>query len=243
MRYREQASSPLMSRRTEAVRYTAVHKRAAFSLLLLTAITSCGRSGPVMSHSASAREDIIARLPQKDVQPFIAALRSGMPDLTGNINISEWRDYGGTSRADANVYIAAIDDAKQKATAIARHVNAKLGAIESITEYDGPVGAAPAPGATQLKGSSVMVRSDAPIALAVTYTLSSAGSISVFGLADAAAHGAPQGVDVSVSVNAPSIAEAWNRAGGVESYVRQVGRKFGLTGSAISINNTGLDRY
>lgn len=182
-------------------------------------------------------------MPQKDVQPFIAALRSGMPDLTGNINISEWRDFGGTSRADANVYIAAIDDAKEKATAIARHVNARLGSIESITEYDGPAAAAPAPQGAQLKGSSVMVRSDGPIALAVTYALSNAGSISVFGLADATAHGVPQGVDVSVSVNGPSIAEAWSRAGTIETYVRQTSRKFGLAGSAISINNTGLDRY
>jgi hypothetical protein len=196
-----------------------------------------------MSHSANVREEIVARMPQKDVQPFIAALRSGMPDLTGNINISEWRDFGGTSRADANVYIAAIDDAKEKATAIARHVNARLGSIESITEYDGPAAAAPAPQGAQLKGSSVMVRSDGPIALAVTYALSNAGSISVFGLADATAHGVPQGVDVSVSVNGPSIAEAWSRAGTIETYVRQTSRKFGLAGSAISINNTGLDRY
>jgi len=196
-----------------------------------------------MPHSANVREEIIARLPQKDVQPFIAALRSEMPELTGNINISEWRDFGGTSRADANVYIAALDDAKQKATAIARHVNTTLGAIQSVVEYDGQAGAAPAPRGMQLKGVSVMVRSDGPIALAVTYALSNAGSISVFGLADATAHGAPQGVDVSINVNGPSIAEAWSRAGTVEAYVRRVGRKFGLTGSAISISNTGLDRY
>jgi len=198
-----------------------------------------------MPHSANVREDIVARMPQKDVQPFIAALRTGTPDLHGNVNISEWRgDYGGgTSRADANVYVAAIDDAKQKAAAIAQHVNARLDAIESVTEYDGPAGAASSPRSMQLKGSSVMVRTDGPIALAVTYAISNGGSISVFGLADAAAHGAPQGVDVGINVTGATVAEAWARAGEVENYVRQVGKKFGLTASAISINNTGFDRY
>lgn len=197
-----------------------------------------------MTHSANVREDIVARMPQKDVQAFIAALRTGTPELRGNVSISEWRgDYGNTSRADANVYVAAIDDAKQKATAIAQHVNARLGAIESVTEYDGPAGAAPSPRTMQLKSSSVMVRTDGPIALAVTYAISNGGSISVFGLADAAAHGAPQGVDVGINVTGATVAEAWARAGEVENYVRQVGKKFGLTDSAISINNTGFDRY
>ncbi len=181
---------------------------------------------------------------EKDVQPFISALRTGAPELTGNVNISEWRgDYGGTSHADATVYVAALDDAQQKASAIARHVNAKLGSMLSVTEYDGPAGAAPSGQNIQLKGSSVMVRTDGPVALAVSYALSSGGSVSVFGLADAAAHGAPKGVDISVNVSGPSIAESWNRAGTIESYIRQAAHKFGLSGAAISISNTGFDRY
>ncbi len=197
-----------------------------------------------MAHGANAHEDIVARMPEKAVQPFIAALRTSAPDLTGNVNISEWRgDYGATSHADASVYVAAIDDAQQKASAIARHVNVKLGPIESLTEYDGPTGAASVGGNIALKGSSVMIRSEGPIALAVTYALSNGGSVSVFGLADAAAHGAPQGVDIGVNVTGPSIADAWAHAGNIENAVRQTARKFGLSDAAISINNTGFDRY
>jgi len=212
--------------------------------LLLCAVSACSQpNSNAAPHGANVREEIIARMPEKTVQPFIAALRTSAPEVTGNVNISEWRgDYGGTSRADANVYVAAINDAQQKASAIARHVNARLGSIQSVTEYDGPAGAAPSGQNMRLKGSSVMVRTDGPVALAVTYGLS-AGSVSVFGLADAAAHGAPKGVAISVNVNDPSIAEAWARAGTIENYVRQIGRKFGLSGPAISITNTGFDRY
>jgi uncharacterized protein YggE len=197
-----------------------------------------------VTHGANVREEIVARMPQKDVQAFIATLRTGAPELSGNVNISEWRgDYGSTSSADANVYVSAMDDAKQKATAIAQHVHARLGAIASVTEYDGVAGAAPSQRNLPLKNSSVIVHADGPIALAVTYSLSTGASISVFGLADAAAHGAPQGVDIGVNVNGPTIAEAWARAGEVENYVRQAGKKFGLGDTAISINNTGFDRY
>ncbi|HEV2261945.1 MAG TPA: SIMPL domain-containing protein [Candidatus Rubrimentiphilum sp.] len=214
-------------------------KIAAGAVLLLLAAACSVR--PQYPNYSNVREDLVVRMPEKDVQPFIVALRKNATTGAGvNLNVNAWLGSGEPSVANADAYDAAMDDARHKAARIAGRMNVRLGAIQSVVEFQGPNRANDTP----LRGrveAMVIVHDNGPIALGVTYATSTGGSVSVFGLSDVAAHGAPQGVDVNLSSNASSSDVAWAHVNQVERIVRDTARRFGVRPEAITIQNTGFE--
>ncbi len=213
--------------------------------LSLFAVACAPQAQQYPNRIASVREDMISRLPQKDVQRFMNALRSDVPEQPGcSVNVNEWQGYGRSANVDASVYEAALDDARRKALAIARRMGTGLGSVQSVSEFSGAADASGAQGrGMPLKGAPVMTSAGQPVALGVVYRTSNGGDIAVFGLGDAAAHGAPQGVQVSINASAPTLDEARKRVAAVESSVRAIARKFGLPDTAVTVDNLGFDRY
>jgi len=221
-------------------------KILAGALTLIALSAGCG-ARPQASYQpqnfANVREDVLVRMPSGDVQSFVAALRHSAPDFPGvNVNVNVWRgDPLETSSADASVYEAALDDARLKASTIAARIGARVRSVESVTEYQGNTSAAPA---SMALGPShgITLASGGPVTLAVVYATSSGGTVAVFGLADAAAHGAPRGVSISLSTNGTSMEAARVRIADLEAYVRRVARDFKLDPQALTFSDLGFNR-
>lgn len=181
-------------------------------------------------------------MPAGDVPAFMTAARARVSDIPGSmINISEWHGAR-TAGANADVYDAALQDADRKAAAIAAHLHARVAGILSVTEYRGAAsaGGTRQAGMETLSVSHVSVSANEPVALAVVYAASGGRSIAVFGLADAAAHGAAEGVDVNIYVTGASAAQAARRMQLVEQGVRAAGARFRLGPQAFTVTNVGL---
>ncbi|HVA27694.1 MAG TPA: SIMPL domain-containing protein, partial [Candidatus Baltobacteraceae bacterium] len=216
------------------------------TLALAALSAGCGArpQAPYQPQSfANVREDVTVRMPSGDVQGFVAALRHAAPDYPGeNVNVSAWRGNPlESSSADASVYEAALDDARRKASTIAAHVGARVLAVASVTEYQGSASADPAR-MTLGVAHGVTVASGGPVTLAVVYAISSGGTVAVFGLADAAAHGAPRGVSINLSASGPSMEAARVRVADLEAYVRRVARDFKLQPQALTFSDLGFNR-
>lgn len=190
-------------------------------------------------------------MPAAVVDRFIALLESGAPNLEGTgIDANQWNGSPQVTSADATLYQSALDDAQRKAQAIAQHLSERLSAPRSIVEFNGATGAAPelpapAPAGIVEKvaiAPRVLIAGNRSVALAVTYGLSDGGTVSVFGLGNAAEHGAAQGVMVNVNANAPTMQRAQQRLNGLVRYVDQTAHRFNVPASAVSISNMSFNR-
>ncbi len=221
-------------------------KVAIATLALVAFIAGCGarQAAPPQPQSfANVREDVTVRMPSGDVQGFVSALRRAAPDSPGvNVNVNLWRGNPLESASvGTSVYEAALDDARVKASTIAAHIGARIRSVDSVAEYQGSTSAGPMRETVGI-GHAVSVASGGPVTLAVVYTISNGGTVAVFGLADAAAHGAPRGVSIDLSTSGPSMEVARVRMSDLESYVRRVARDFKLDARAMTFSGLGFNR-
>ena len=187
------------------------------------------------------RLTMVVRMPRQKVQPFIEALRANASGKTATFTVGEWRgDYGSAFAANSNLYEAALDDARKKASAIAVHSGLQLGPVRSVTEFSGGAAAVAQSGGPPLKAIAGPVTiNDRIVTLAVEYTATNGIPIAVFGRADAA-QSAPQGVSVDVYANAASIEDARRTVDSAEALVDKTASGVGIAPASITVTSAGF---
>ncbi len=191
---------------------------------------------------------------------FSAALRNLIvfaPSESVNVQLSPGYPRSGTAGVGADRFVAALDDAAEKAGLLARHSGLRLGEIESIQEaYAGN----PAPFAGQVNRSAMLAVApgtvqtavNGPIVLQVVYGVaggSPARTIAVIGLsadsnAAARAGRAPTGV-LSIGINArgKSLKDAAGAVDRYEALVHQAAAQAGLKASAVTKTDSSFNVY
>lgn len=227
--------------------------------ILALPLASCARR-PVLyvapSQRASAAETLEIALAPAGVQQMMQALQddAAIGGSAASVRIEPAVAQRQTSSQQTDAYVGALDDARAKASAIARHLNVRLGSVTSVQELIAQNGynayrAAPLPRAAHMavpNGVQVQMPSNALVMLSVSFATSGA-PISVFG------YRAPrsqtfgstqvQGVLVTIGGRGATLAAAVRAESAVDAEVRAVARRLGVPSTAITVHDTFANTY
>ena len=199
----------------------------------------------------TAEETVTVRMPSDKVNGFMNAIRSEAASFkNGEISATVWSGRGaGSTKADVAVYTAALQDARRKARSMARFMHAHLGSITVVSEISssapderGPV--ANAGSLTQsvavAKRIEVRVGSHGPVVLAVRYSLSNGGTISVFGFSNAVANGESRGVRVQLESRGTNGEKVKRQLARYMQMLQNVAKRQGIGEGAIAITSVQM---
>jgi hypothetical protein len=226
------------------------------ALVAIVCIAGCGARSPSaqVSNGVFMNESLGVALTGTGVSPaaFTTALTnliSAAPARGVNISVSpDYASRSGTRAIGTARFLAALDDAAEKARALARHAGLTLGEVESIAE--GYAGAPSRPDGQALKGSmpsmtanTVQTSLNGPVVIAVVYRVAGGDpgrTISVLGLAsDAAtpqAFGNASSGQFRININArgSDLKDAAALVERYESLVHKAAAQAGLRDAAIT---------
>ena len=134
-----------------------------------------------------------------------------------------------------------------KAQSVASFMHTSLGSATAVSEIfgnsPGQSGAGEANAGTMTEKVMIahppviQVGSHGPVVLAVRYRLANGGTISVFGLSNALAHGEAQGLNINLVIRGANAAQVNRRLDRYMQVLRGVAKRKGLSDTAITFTS------
>ncbi len=231
-----------------------------FALVGLAVIALCGCGGNRATSrpylGANAQETLQIRVPAQAAQSLMKELqRKSYFTGTVTMRVEPLSLPQETTQIAASAYVRAFEDARNKAAALAAHMQMRLSSARDITEVSGSgwtsgdAGLRPSVKGIAPQGIRVNAIPNRPVALAVTFGLESAPAraIAVFGTSETPpsikSMQKVQGLSIDLAARDSDLPTAAGHLRDADSLVRNIARSVGARDGSFSVTDSNFGSY